>query len=46
MDVSEQLTFFLDGNTVEAEPGQTIMEAADAAGHYIPRLCHKPGLTP
>jgi len=44
--VSDRVTFFLDGSTVEADPGQTIMEAADAAGHYIPRLCHKPGLEP
>jgi [NiFe] hydrogenase diaphorase moiety small subunit len=44
--VSDRLTFFLDGNTVDAEPGQTIIEAAEAAGHYIPRLCHTPGLEP
>lgn len=44
--VTQRVTFFLDGHTVEAEPGQTIIEAADAAGIYIPRLCHKPGLKP
>lgn len=44
--MSETVTFFLDGNVVEARPGQTIIEAADAAGIYIPRLCHKPGLAP
>jgi [NiFe] hydrogenase diaphorase moiety small subunit len=27
-------------------PGQTIIEAAEEAGVYIPRLCHKPGLEP
>jgi len=31
---------------MEAEAGQTILEAAEAAGKYIPRLCHHPDLTP
>jgi [NiFe] hydrogenase diaphorase moiety small subunit len=32
----------VDGIEIEAQPGQTIMQAADAAGIYIPRLCaHK-----
>ena len=38
------VTLTIDGTRVEAQPGETIIEAADAAGHYIPRLCHKPGL--
>ena len=36
----------IDGQVVGFEPGQTIMEAATAAGIYIPHLCHKPGYTP
>lgn len=36
--------FTIDGVEVRAEPGQTIMEAADAAGVYIPRLCDHEGL--
>ena len=36
--------FRIDGVAVSAEPGQTIMEAADAAGIYIPRLCDVEGL--
>jgi len=36
--------FLIDGVTVTATPGQTIMEAADAAGIYIPRLCDVEGL--
>ncbi len=40
------VTFTLDGKQLEAEAGQTIMEAADAAGVYIPRLCHMAGLEP
>ena len=44
--MSEHVSFTIDGRTIEATPGQTIMEAADAAGIYIPRLCHMPGLKP
>lgn len=36
--------FTIDGVTVAARPGQTIMQAADAAGIYIPRLCDHEGL--
>jgi [NiFe] hydrogenase diaphorase moiety small subunit len=44
--MTKPVTFTLDGQTIEAEAGQTILEAADAAGVYIPRLCHMPGLVP
>ncbi|MBM3957820.1 MAG: (2Fe-2S)-binding protein [Gemmatimonadetes bacterium] len=44
--MTKPVSFTLDGKTIEAEAGQTIMEAADAAGVYIPRLCHMPGLVP
>jgi [NiFe] hydrogenase diaphorase moiety small subunit len=37
-------TLSIDGVTISAEPGQSIMEAADAAGIYIPRLCDHEGL--
>ncbi len=37
--MSEAFQFRIDGALVTASPGQTIMEAADAAGIYIPRLC-------
>jgi len=36
----------IDGTEIEAVQGQTILEAADAAGIYIPRLCHRPELHP
>lgn len=36
----------LDGRETAFVPGQTVLEAADAAGVYIPRLCHEPGLEP
>ncbi len=36
----------IDGKTVEAAQGATILEAALAAGIYIPTLCHDPELKP
>ncbi|MGR8980197.1 MAG: 2Fe-2S iron-sulfur cluster-binding protein [Gammaproteobacteria bacterium] len=39
-------TLTIDGNTIPFEEGQTIMEAAAAAGIYIPHLCHHPDYTP
>ncbi len=44
--MSEKIEFILDGDTIQAEPGQTIMQAADAAGRYIPRLCSHKDLPP
>ena len=38
--------FLLDDRRVAFRPGQTIMDAAMAAGIYIPHLCHQPGFTP
>ena len=36
----------IDDIEIEAEPGQTIFDAARAAGIEIPVLCHSPGLDP
>lgn len=44
--MTDKILFTIDGVELAAEPGQTIIEAADAAGIYIPRLCHQPGLNP
>ncbi len=44
--MSNKVTFILDGEVVEADAGLTILEAAEAAGHYIPRLCAHKDLTP
>ena len=41
-----KIAFTIDGRQVEARPGQTILEAAEAAGVYVPRLCWMKGLTP
>jgi [NiFe] hydrogenase diaphorase moiety small subunit len=44
--MSETITFTLDGAQVRGEPGQTILQAADQAGIYIPRLCAQKELEP
>ncbi len=41
-----KIVFSIDGRRIEAEPGQTILEAAEAASVYIPRLCWMKSLTP
>lgn len=33
-------TFLLDGDAVPFSPGQTVMQATQDAGRYIPHLCH------
>src|SRR5579875_427209 len=38
--------FVLDGKTIEARDGETILQAADRAGIEIPRLCYKQGYRP
>jgi [NiFe] hydrogenase diaphorase moiety small subunit len=40
------ITVFIDGTEVKAQAGQTILEAADNAGVYIPRLCALKELSP
>ena len=37
--MSDTVTVTIDGAQVKASPGQTILQAAEAAGIYIPRLC-------
>jgi [NiFe] hydrogenase diaphorase moiety small subunit len=44
MSNGKEITFTIDGTEVKAKAGQTIMEAADAAGIYIPRLCALQGV--
>lgn len=39
-------TITIDGQTIPFEDGQTIMDAALAAGVYIPHLCHNPEFRP
>ena len=42
----ETIAITIDGKPVTAKAGQTILEAADAAGIYIPRLCAHKDLVP
>jgi [NiFe] hydrogenase diaphorase moiety small subunit len=42
----KRATFLIDGAEVPFEPGQTVMQAALAAGHYIPHLCYHPEFKP
>lgn len=44
--MSDMISFTIDDVEVNAQRGQTIMQAADAAGIYIPRLCHREDLVP
>ncbi|MGZ8225787.1 MAG: 2Fe-2S iron-sulfur cluster-binding protein [Methylococcaceae bacterium] len=39
-------TITIDGKPIPFTDGQTIIEAATAAGVYIPHLCHHPEFTP
>ena len=42
--MSDTIKFTIDSVEITAKPGQTIIEAADEAGVYIPRLCYLKGL--
>lgn len=44
--MSDTMKLTIDGVEIEARPGQTILEAADEAGIYIPRLCYLKELVP
>lgn len=41
-----ELRFWLDEDAIVFTQGQTVMQAAIEAGHYIPHLCFHEGLTP
>ena len=44
--VTEPLRLTVDGVVITATIGQSILEACDEAGIYIPRLCYHPDLEP
>ena len=46
MNSDRPATFLLDGEEVPFEEGQTVIQAALAAGHYIPHLCYHPEFKP
>ncbi len=43
-DLPQPVHFTLDGEAVEARPGETILQAAQRHGTAIPHLCYKDGL--
>jgi len=43
---AKAVNIIIDGVEIQADAGQTIMEAATAAGIYIPHLCYHPDLPP
>ena len=44
--MKELPVFLLDGAEVPYRPGQSVLQAALAAGHYIPHLCYHPDFQP
>ncbi len=44
--MSEKIKFTIDGKECVAKPGQTILEAAEENGVYIPSLCYLKGTEP
>ena len=42
----KEITLTIDGLSVTAREGTTVLEAALAADVYIPHLCHHPDLDP
>jgi len=46
MSAAATSSFELDGAAVPFAPGQTVLQAALAAGRYIPHLCYHPEFTP
>ena len=45
-DTVQQVTLKINGKTVKARPGMTVLEAARSAGILIPTLCHHDELPP
>ncbi|MBN2289898.1 MAG: (2Fe-2S)-binding protein [Candidatus Glassbacteria bacterium] len=44
--MSDTINFTIDGKDCQGKKGQSIIQAADDNGVYIPRLCYHPELTP
>jgi predicted molibdopterin-dependent oxidoreductase YjgC len=44
--LTDQLRLTINGTEVSADQGTTVLGTAQAAGIYIPALCHDPDLTP
>ena len=44
--MADGIQFTIDGQALEAKPGETILQAALSAGIYIPYLCYFPNMKP
>jgi [NiFe] hydrogenase diaphorase moiety small subunit len=44
--MADTVKIIIDGKPIQAKAGQTILEAATAAGIYVPHLCYHKDLTP
>ncbi|MCH8897242.1 MAG: molybdopterin-dependent oxidoreductase [Chloroflexi bacterium] len=44
--MADEITITIDGLDIKTPPGKTVLEAAIAAGIYIPYLCYHPGMEP
>jgi NADH-quinone oxidoreductase subunit G len=45
-DVKSSVTVSVNGRSVEAQPGELLIEVAERAGHYVPRFCYHPRMEP
>ncbi len=45
-EVKTTVSITIDGRTVEAQPGELLITAAERAGTYIPRFCYHPRMEP
>src|SRR6188508_726797 len=46
LEIPATVEFELDGRTVQAREGETILQVAERLGTTIPRLCYTPGYRP
>ena len=44
--MADEITITIDGMDIKTQPGKMVLEAAIAAGIYIPYLCYHPGMDP
>ncbi|MHB8380167.1 MAG: NADH-quinone oxidoreductase subunit NuoG [Acidimicrobiales bacterium] len=45
-DVKSSVTISVNGRSLEAATGELLIEAAERAGHYVPRFCYHPRMEP
>jgi NADH-quinone oxidoreductase subunit G len=45
-DVKTSVTVTVNGRSLEAAPGELVIEVAERAGQYIPRFCYHPRMEP